>query len=217
MISSGTSVLARNRKMITCAHVLANEKDSKLPDNERYEDMYFAIHKDEMGIYHCGPLNLKLGETLHVYPGLDLAVITLPSEFYSSEGKYFLHPDHHVKISVKPRGLGYSTAILGYPFQSIRILNNSDMDYSNICLRADKGVVNYRAQKAKEKYVYEFTMPFNPGNSGGPVFDTKTGEVFALVQGYRSHTLQNSIQARYSIAFSMNMFKEPLQEHGIID
>ena len=43
--------------------------------------------------------------------------------------------------------------------------------------------------KRDDKYIYEFTIPFKPGNNGRPVLDTSTGEVFALVQSYRQHIL----------------------------
>ena len=76
------------------------------------------------------------------------------------------------------------------------------------------------------KYTYEFTMPFYSGNSGGPVFDIKTGEVFAMVQGFRVFPQPMSINGtatvmdtsrKYSVAFSLNMFETAFREHRIID
>ena len=237
VISSGTGILAQNKKMITCAHIVGGKGNSKSESRGQVDGLYVVIYRDEVGMYHYATLDLKSNETLHVYEDLDLAIITLPDRFYLAEGKYFLHPNHHAKISMKPRNLGYDVAVLGYPLQQIKVVAGNDLNYGNVCLRADKGVVNHRIQRKDNKYIYEFTIPFNPGNSGGPVFDTRTGEVFALVQSYKRHILgleildikdeniisqiatnkiPHVVSARYSVAFSMNMFARPFQEHGII-
>ena len=222
--SLGTGILARNKKMLTCAHVVNDLAGKQEEGLHKDDDVYLLIYRDEMGKYHRASLQFKLNESLHIYQDIDLAIFSLPKNFYSAEGKYFLHPDHHAKLSIKPRGLGYDAAILGYPLQKIKI-KNQGIDYSAICLRADKGVVNQRMIKSNQ-YTYEFTMPFYSGNSGGPVFDIKTGEVFAMVQGFRvfpqpmsfnGTTTVMDTSRKYSIAFPLNMFETALREHKIID
>ena len=138
---------------------------------------------------------------------------------------------------MKPRSLGYDVAVSGHPLQQIKVVAGNDLSYGDVCPRADKDVVNHRIQEKDDKYIYAFTIPFNPDNSGGPVFDTRAGEVFASVQSYRKHIpgleildikdentisriaankVSHVISARYSAAFSVNMFARPFQEHGII-
>ena len=194
------------------------------------------IHKDEDGYCHYHYLRPRLDKTLHIYPELDLAIITLSNEFYGGDSKYFLHPDQHTKPSIKPKRLGHDAAILGYPLQELR-MTDKDIDFSDICLRADRGVVNQRVDKTSGKR-YEFTIPFNPGNSGGPVFDTVTGDVFAMVQGYKRYRLSSlnardadpqdgsdkvrssnqsqPASTRYSVATSLQSLEKPLRDHGII-
>ena len=193
--SLGTGILAPNKKILTCAHVvndLANQQEEGL---HKDDDIYLLIYRDEMGKYHRASLQFKLNESLHIYQDIDLAIFSLPKNFYSAEGKYFLHPDHHAKLSIRPRDLGYDAAILGYPLQRIKI-KNQGIDDSAICLRADKGVVNQRMIKSNQ-YTYEFTMPFYSGNSEGPVFDIKTGEGVRYGAGLQGLPPANELQRHH--------------------
>ena len=174
------------------------------------------IHRDENGNTHWASIKLDNDDVLQLYPAPDLAIIKLPETFYAtnSEG-YFLHPDHHVDISVENRGLGHDVAILGYPLQELKFNEVGDIDFSGICLRADKGVVNQRVG-----WRYEFTIPFNPGNSGGPVFDVATGRVFAMVRASRDYYKQTPdgqiLLAKYSLATSTRAISELLKTNQII-
>ena len=86
-------------------------------------------------------------------------------------------------------------------------------------------------------FIHEFTIPFNPGNSGGPVIDANTGEVFALVQSFTTYQVGERVldiknkklakelgyskylqimSTNYSRAYSLCMFEKAFREHGII-
>ncbi|MEA2088586.1 MAG: hypothetical protein U9O55_01960 [Patescibacteria group bacterium] len=110
----------------------------------------------------------------------------------------------------------------------------------NILLRTDQGVVNCRYQTSQTNYLYEFTLAFNPGNSGGPIFDAKTGKVVSLVHGFKSIRIverENSISdegakllkiykekayietlnANYSLGFATPTFLDVFKKHNIVD
>jgi hypothetical protein len=82
-------------------------------------------------------------------------------------------------------------------------------------------------------------LPLNPGNSGGPIFDTKTGRVISIVKGYkviRINERENiisdegakkfkvykekafieTLNATYSFGFATPTFLEKFKEHNII-
>ena len=83
-------------------------------------------------------------------------------------------------------------------------------------------------------------MAFNPGNSGGPIFDIKTGRVVSIVKGYRSSQINTReiaipdegakqlkiykekafievLHATYSMGFATPSFLEVLKQHNIIN
>jgi len=85
--------------------------------------------------------------------------------------------------------------------------------------------------------VYEFTMAFNNGNSGGPIINLEDGKVISWVHGYkktdidlkekdipsgftpRAYTLptyMESIQATYSIGVATACAASELRSHDII-
>ena len=118
--SLGTGILASNKKMLTCAHVVNDLASRQGEGLHKDDDLYLLVYRDETGKYHRASLQFKLNESLHIYQDIDLAIFSLPKNFYSAEGKHFLHPDHHAKLSIKPRGLGYDAAILGYPCKKFK-------------------------------------------------------------------------------------------------
>jgi hypothetical protein len=77
--------------------------------------------------------------------------------------------------------LGYPLTVLAFDGQDILKPKLGD-----VILRADTGIVNAKYSTAADKVFYDYTMAFNPGNSGGPVFDSRSGRAIAIVRGFRT-------------------------------
>ena len=106
-------------------------------------------------------------------------------------------------------------------------------------MHTDRGVINSRYQTAATVYVYEFTLAFYPGNSGGPIFDIKTGQAISIVKGFKTITIKESekiisedgaktlkvykegayidvVHATYSFGLATQSFADALRKHNIL-
>ncbi|MDD3262843.1 MAG: serine protease [Candidatus Absconditabacteria bacterium] len=178
----GTGVIVSEGRMITCSHVINGGKGHK--DGSLY---YFVRH-DDLDHRHTSIFNLNIGKNLFIYEKFDLSIIYLEKEFYQSGEKIFKLPNEYVKINKEPQFIGTDIGILGYPYCKLEFMDG-DMqkpNIGNIILRTDKGVINGRYRLGKDAVIYnEFTIQFNKGNSGGPIFNTKDGTLIGLVKGYK--------------------------------
>lgn len=123
--------------------------------------------------------------------------------------------------------------MFGYPLQQVIVANN-EINMNDISIRVDRGVLN-SGRRVGDVIVNEFTMAFNPGNSGGPIVDCDTGAVIAYVESYTSmpikfaketipqelqkemgtdHTI-TAIRALYSRGFCTTNLKAIAGMHGL--
>jgi len=93
-----------------------------------------------------------------------------------------------IRISKEFLPIGSEVGVLGYPLCKLEFQEKDINEplIGNILLRADRGVMNCRYQTSETHYSYKFTLAFNPGNSGGPIFDVKTGRLISIVKGYKA-------------------------------
>lgn len=224
----GTGFLAGHGRLLTCAHVMANK------DQEHKEgDRYLFIQQDEYGNYHRDVVALELDKTLFVYPDIDASVIYLPEAFYMQGEQYIRDPEEYLRLSGMNHPIGTEVGVFGYPLQQVIVANN-EVNMSDISIRVDRGVLN-SGRKVNDVIVNEFTMAFNPGNSGGPIIDCSTGAVIAYVESYTSmpikfaketippelrkemgtdHTI-TAIRALYSRGFCTTNLKAIAGKHGL--
>jgi len=171
-----------------------------------------------------------------------LAIINLEDKFYKSDEQVFLDHDTYIRIDQNFNKIGAEVGVLGYPLCNLAF-DDEDVKkprIGNVLLRCDKGVVNCRYKTSRKHCLYEFTISFNPGNSGGPIFDVKTGKLISIVHGFRSipinikenelndelrknigikkYSLESYLeitQANYSMGFATPSFLEAFKEHKI--
>lgn len=181
----GTGFLIGNGRLMTCSHVV-NNQDPK-GESHQDDDLYlFIMRAEDSQLHHSAPIKLKLGETIFDYPDHDAAIIYLPREFYfDNENRMIHHPEDHLVLANDPSNIGTDIGVLGYPMQEITV-TEGELNINHVYIRGDKGIVNTRYAGDKQVLYYEFTIAFNPGNSGGPIFNIETGEVIAMVHAYRS-------------------------------
>ena len=173
---------------------------------------------------------------LFLYPDIDLAVIYLNEEFYKHQKK-----DDFIRVSNEFLRIGQEIGVLGYPLSELQFKSNDIKQpiVGNILLRTDKGVINTRYRTPKDEFLYEFTLAFNPGNSGGPIFDVRSGKVVSIVSGfktipidireqiikpemaaqlkeYKEKSYIDSVKAIYSRGFATPTFIEAFKAHKII-
>ncbi|MCB9812019.1 trypsin-like peptidase domain-containing protein, partial [Candidatus Nomurabacteria bacterium] len=190
-VSLGTGCVVAPNRMITAAHVINDTSSENELLQHKVGDKYYLIKHDDEGSWHYRWTELKLDKDLFIYPDVDLAVIYLDEKFYSIDGQVYVHKDDFIRIDNKFRNIATQIGVLGYPLCSLTF-NNGDVNspkVANVLLRADVGVVNCRYKTSETNHLYEFTVAFNPGNSGGPIFDVRTGQLLSIVHGYRSQSI----------------------------
>lgn len=200
----GTGFLCGPGRMLTCAHVIDSKDDSnaKHADGDVYLFVMRSAAPGFRDIYHRAfQTSILKDRTLFVDHQMDAAVIYLDESFYHDEtGSLIRDPNDYLELARSEKRIGTGVGVLGYPMQSIGFTpDGSDIEMSGVLLRADAGVVNLSYKNKNGILYYDFTMAFNPGNSGGPILDIKTGEVIAYVHGYQS--------------VPINMAKETIPEH----
>ncbi|MFA5069739.1 MAG: serine protease [Patescibacteria group bacterium] len=182
----GTGFVAAQEKLLTAAHVVSNtQKDESSQHHDG--DKYYLLKHDDDNSWHYRIYEPKINKDLFIFPEIDLAIFNLDKEFYQVDDKILADRNDFVRISKDFLPIGSEVGVLGYPLCKLDFANNdlSKPLIGNILLRVDKGVINCRYQTSKDKYLYEFTMAFNPGNSGGPIFDIRTGRLVSIVSGYK--------------------------------
>lgn len=233
----GTGFIIRQNTLVTCAHVINNPEATHPMQNHNDSDLYYLLQKDEFGNTHWYFITLELGKNLHIHDEVDFAIIDLPDDFYTTNGGRS-HKNDHLKLAASPLPLGAEVGVLGYPIAEKGVAINgedSSVDHRAIQPRVNKGVVNTRYRDMdRGLYMYQFTIPFNPGNSGGPIFDARNGEVIGMVKEFQTFPVQElvetfeiekengekqvvqypaRIRASYSGGVALESFSEILKQH----
>lgn len=240
-ITIGTGCVVAPNRMITAAHVINDLKNNNEIGRHKEGDKYYLIRCDDEGNWHYRFFTPKLNKSLFLFPDVDLAVIYLEEEFYQIGEQILALKDDYIRIGQKFRPIGTEMGVLGYPLCKLDFVdrNVNHPQLGNILLRVDTGVINTRYRVSEKICLYEFTIAFNPGNSGGPIFDWRTGQLISIVHGYKAlpinmseHILTDEekksirqyketsfidvIHANYSMGFATPSFVEIFREHQII-
>lgn len=239
-ITLGTGFVGATYRFITAAHVI-NNPEQGIQSQHQEGDKYYLLKHDDEGHFHLTIFEPKLNESLFTYPEIDLAIIYLDESFYQIGDRVFVDKNDYIRISKDFLSIGSDVGVLGYPLCNLKF-QDGDINkplIRDILLRTDKGVINCRYQPSEKDYLYEFTMAFNPGNSGGPIFDIKTGRIISIVRGYKAIRINEreniiseegskslkeykeksyieSINTIYSFGFATPTFLEIFEKHKII-
>jgi len=237
----GSGFVGAPNRFITAAHVITDQKKGELFQHQD-GDKYFFLRHDDENRFHLRIFEPRINSGIFVYPNIDLAIIYLDNEFYQVGDRIFADRNDFLRISKDFLPIGSEVGVLGYPLCNLKFQEGDIKKplIGDILLRTDQGVINCRYQTSKTDYLYEFTLAFNPGNSGGPVFDTKTGKVISIVRGYKSIRIKEeevlipdegakalkvykekafieTLNANYSFGFATPTFLEIFKNHNIIN
>jgi hypothetical protein len=237
----GTGFIAAPNRFITAAHVINNPNKVEVAQHQD-GNKYYLIRNDDNNNWHAHIFEPKIDKDIFVYPDIDLAIIYLKDDFYKNENRVFVNKDDFIRISKDFISIGSEVGILGYPVCKLNFANQNinNPKVGNILLRTDKGVINCRYKTSPKHFLYEFTLAFNPGNSGGPIFDIKTGKVVSIVRGhkfirlaekeniipeekiknfkvYKEKAFIETFNTTYSDGFATPTLLEALKSHNIIN
>ncbi len=196
-LNLGTAFLAGKNRVLTCAHCInAREPHGDPIQYHQAGDSYLFVQRDEFGNWHRYSQALTLDESLFLYPEIDTAVLYINDDFYHSNGEYYRMPGMYLELDRNIASIGTDIGILGYPFAEISFDLSGIPDLEAVVIRGDKGVVNTR-RVFPDVIRYETTTSFNPGNSGGPIFNIRTGAIIGIVSGYNPlpmHWMKDTVQ-----------------------
>ncbi|HVV15197.1 MAG TPA: serine protease [Candidatus Paceibacterota bacterium] len=239
----GTGCVVAPNRMSTAAHVINDPSSLEKTKQHQSGDQYYLIRHDDEGNWHFKVLTLELNKNLFLYSETDLGIIYLDEEFYQIGEQILALKDDYIRVDQKFRVIGTEVAVLGYPLCKLDFIEKDPNrpQVGDILLRVDTGVINCRYRIAENVYRYEFTMGFNPGNSGGPIFDWRTGQLLSLVHGYKAIPVNMServitdevkknlkikdydgksfievVHANYSVGYATPSFVETFKIHGIV-
>jgi V8-like Glu-specific endopeptidase len=239
----GTGCVVAPHRMITASHVIDNKQATGELAKHKEGDAYYFIKRDDEGTWHYRFFTPALNKELFLYPDIDLAIIYLDDGFYQNGETIYTQKDDYIRIDETFHPIGTDMAVLGYPLCKLDFVNGdiNNPNLGNILLRADSGIINCRYHISATTNLYEFTVAFNPGNSGGPIYNWRTGKLISIVHGFRAtptnmneHILTDEektalnlkkyseesfidvVHANYSIGYASPSFLEAFKKHNIL-
>ena len=237
----GSGFVGAPNRFITAVHVINSPKKGDIAQHQD-GDKYYLLRHDDVNKWHLHIFEPKINKDIFIYPNVDLSIIYLSDSFYQLNDKIFVDKNDFIRIYRDFLPIGSEIGVLGYPLCKLEFKDHdiNKPKIGNVLLRTDKGVVNCRYKTSKVNSLYEFTLSFNPGNSGGPIFDIKTGKVISIATGYKSFLINQkeveipenvmknfqiyknksyieTIHAIYSIGIATPSFIEILNKHNISD
>lgn len=239
-ITLGSGFVAAPHRLITAAHVI-NDPSLGKEATHQAGDQYYLLRHEDNDSWHIRVFEPKLDSEMFIYPDIDIAIIYLDEKFYQDGNRILANKNDFIRISQEFLPIGTEVGVLGYPLSKL-VFENHDFNkpkIADVLMRVDKGVINCKYQISKDKYLYEFTMDFNPGNSGGPIFDIRTGRAMSIVKGFKTIPIANkeniisaefakslktykekafieTMHANYSFGFATPTFVEVFKKHNIL-
>jgi len=217
---------------LTCHHVV-NSPNAPHVDGDIYRFVAVTDMKGT-GVVHQ-VANAKVGESLHLFPDSDLALVRIAN----------IAPQSFVALDYSDQLVGKEIGVAGYPLAILAPNPQGDLLYNGLIFRVARGVMTStystrinqdQAVVLPEVPVLEVNFLFVPGNSGGPVFDAETGRVMAFVHGYTTVKIREKVEqatminplpedvpktyienlnALYSLAIRMEKIRKHLENFGV--
>lgn len=229
----GSGFFVSRELFLTCHHVV-NPVNAPHVDGDLYRLVAVTDSKGAGNGIQIG--NIKVGETLHLFPDSDLALFRCP----------IVATRPYVALEYGEVRIGRDVGVAGYPLAQLAPApGNGDLRYEGLIFRVARGPLTstYVTTLNSDQGIVMQNLPilevnflFVPGNSGGPVFDAETGRVAAFVHGYRTakirerietvtminsmpqgmqNTYVENLSALYSLAIKMERARPHLEANGV--
>lgn len=219
----GSGFFVSPEVFLTCWHVIgAPISPHQTGDVYRLVNNLDGTH----GIVH--EVNGGLGTDIHLYPDLDFAILISKSK----------KDQAYLPISYADIPIGLEIGVAGYPPAQLSTDTNGHLTLGGVVYRVAKGVATafYKTDvdtgdghPQHDRMILEVNFIFVPGNSGGPIFDARTGRAMAYVKGFRTHKiadrseqcnllpvpqgLQQNYLAAVHAVYSIGLAFEPVRNH----
>jgi hypothetical protein len=238
-VTLGSGFLCGAGRFVTCAHVIEDPHGTDIARQHFDSDRYALVSHDDEGNWQYYVGAFRKDVSLFKDDDHDVAFLYLGHDFYHApDGAVVRDEREYIRVGRSLSLIGSQVGVLGYPLVKLEFEGNDIQKpkLGDVILRADLGVVNARYAAAADKVYYDYTMAFNPGNSGGPVFETETGRAIALVQGFKTiniltrevdvpttllpvkyqlETYVTNVNASYSVGIALSPLEAILSRHGV--
>ncbi|MBM3791636.1 MAG: trypsin-like peptidase domain-containing protein [Acidobacteria bacterium] len=183
----GSGFFISRQVFLTCNHVLNN------PIGPHQDGDHYVLVNN---LGHGGSIwqlpDLKVGKDLFFFPDCDLSLIVCPHQKDPS----------FVALDEREATYGSEIGVAGYPLPRMAPDEQGKPRYDGLIYRVAKGTITSTFETVLRPDsgpptallpVIEVNFLFVPGNSGGPVFDARTGRVKGFVHGYQCHRIKEQI------------------------
>ena len=225
----GSGFFVSSEVFVTCWHVV----DSPISPHKD-GDLYRLLNNLDgtHGIVH--EINGGIGKDIHLYPDSDFAILISKSK----------RDQAYLPISYADIPVGLEIGVAGYPLAQATVDANKNLTVGGVVYRVARGVATafYKTDldtgdghPQKDRMILEVNFLFVPGNSGGPIFNARTGRVMAYVKGFRQHKIMDrkevcnlipvptgmqpdylaAVHAVYSIGFTLEPARNHLEQFGV--
>lgn len=224
----GSGFFVSSSVFVTCAHVI----DPKAIPHQAGDTYRLVNNIDgQFGIIH--EVNGGLGKDVHIFADDDLAILQSTTK----------KDQAYLPVSYADVPVGLELGVAGYPLAQLVTDANGHITPAGIVYRIARGVANafYATDINSDHYpvkninVVEVNFMFVPGNSGGPIFDGRTGRVIAYVKGFQHYKIKeveercslmalpaglqpnylDSVYAVYSLGITLGRVRSHLEKFGV--
>ena len=171
VVGSGFAIAGSQGLVVTAAHVM-NSTNNQSPTHALVVSP-LSMEKDGVSHVPFSQIPLDDASATHSAGAMDLAITRLNHSF---------PPERTLPVTTEGPYLGQEVATCGWPVVD-NLLMGGFVTTPSFLTGIISGIVPHPKAPIESHFAYLAQLPVHAGNSGGPVFDTRTGKVLGVASG----------------------------------